>query len=62
VNKSITDVLTTVFTGVIAATGFWAFIYARHQIRDFHEESRVQHLLALQQQYEQILMKQCWRA
>jgi hypothetical protein len=41
------------FTAIIAATGIWALVYAHEQINDFHEESRVQHLLSLQQQFEQ---------
>jgi hypothetical protein len=54
-NKSptVTDVLTTLFTAIIAVTGIWALVYAHQQISDFHEESRVQHLLTLQQQFEQ---------
>jgi hypothetical protein len=50
---TLTDVLTTFFTAIIAVTGIWAAFYARQQINDFHEESRIQHLLTLQQQYEQ---------
>lgn len=47
------EMLTTVFTGIIAFTGIWGAFYAYQQIKDFREESRIQHLLSLQQQYQQ---------
>jgi len=51
--NSIADLLTALFTAIIAGTGIWALVYAHQQVNDFREESRVQHLLSLQQQYEQ---------
>jgi hypothetical protein len=44
--------LTTVFTGVIAATGIWALIYASSQIREARSEAQIQHLLTLEDEYK----------
>lgn len=45
--------LTAFFTFIIAVTGICALFYARQQITDFWDESGVQHLIMLQQQYAQ---------
>jgi hypothetical protein len=47
------DWLTGVFTTIIAFISVAALIYAHLQLKEAHEESQVQHLLSLQQQYEQ---------
>jgi len=43
---------TAFFTGALAGATFYALFYARAQIKEAHEEAQVQHLLALEQQYE----------
>ena len=45
--------LTAFFTAVIAVTGVVALAYAHWQLREAHEESQIQHLLAFDQQYRQ---------
>ena len=43
---------TAFFTGALAGATFYALFYARAQIKEAHQEAQVQHLLALEQQYE----------
>lgn len=43
---------TASFTGALAGATFYALFYARAQIKEAHQEAQVQHLLALEQQYE----------
>jgi|SRR6516164_4579251 hypothetical protein len=52
-NRFNPDWLTGVFTTIIAFISVAALIYAHLQLKEAHEESQVQHLLSLQQQYEQ---------
>jgi hypothetical protein len=40
------------FTAVIAATGIWALVYAKGQIREARSEAQVQHLMALGFEYQ----------
>jgi hypothetical protein len=44
---------TAVFTAIIACTGALALIYAYRQLNESHNEAQIQHLLALNQEYEQ---------
>jgi hypothetical protein len=44
---------TAFFTGALAGATFYALLYARAQINESHQEAQVQHLLVLEQQYEQ---------
>jgi hypothetical protein len=46
------DWVTPVCTAIIACTGVLALAYAHWQLKEAHEEAQVQHLLALEQQYE----------
>lgn len=43
--------LTAVFTGVVAAAGVWALVYASGQIRQAHEEAQILHLLTLDTEF-----------
>lgn len=43
---------TAFFTGALAGATFYALVYAHGQIKEAHQEAQVQHLLALEQQYE----------
>jgi len=44
---------TAISTSVLAAAAVAALWVARSQLREFHAESQVEHLLALAQQFEQ---------
>ena len=44
---------TAFFTGALAGATLYALFYARAQINAAHDEAQVQHLLTLEQQYEQ---------
>lgn len=44
---------TAIFTGVLAASTVVALIVAYQQLKEFHAESQIQHLLALEQQFDQ---------
>jgi hypothetical protein len=44
---------TAVFTGVLATSTVIALIVAYRQLEEFHAEAQVQHLLALEQQFDQ---------
>ena len=44
---------TAVFTGVLAASTVVALIVAYQQLKEFHAESQIKHLLALEQQFDQ---------
>ena len=44
---------TAFFTGVLAASTVVALIVAYQQLKEFHAESQIQHLLALEQQFDQ---------
>jgi hypothetical protein len=52
-NRFNPDWLTGIFTTIIAFISVAALIYAHLQLKEADEESQVQHLLSLQQQYEQ---------
>lgn len=47
------DFWTAVFTGVLAVTAVVALIVGYRQLKDFQAEGQVQHLLALDQKFEQ---------
>ncbi len=47
------DLWTAVFTGILAVTAVVALVVGYRQLKEFHAEAQVQHLLALQQQMEQ---------
>src|SRR5260370_24058705 len=47
------DFWTAVFTGLLFLTTFVALIVGYRQLKEFHAESQVQHLLALDQKFEQ---------
>jgi hypothetical protein len=53
VNKLDWNLLTAVATVILAVTGFLALVLARQQLKQNSEEAQVQHLLALNAQYEQ---------
>jgi hypothetical protein len=48
-----TEMLTAIFTGVLACTGVAALLYAHLQLKEAHEQAQVQHLMSFTQQYEQ---------
>jgi hypothetical protein len=52
VNKGNSDWLTAIFTAIIACTGLAALGYAHWQISAAHDEAQVQHLLALDEEFE----------
>jgi hypothetical protein len=43
---------TALFTGAIAATGAWALIYAKRQLKQAHEAEMVHHLVRFIEQFE----------
>jgi len=47
------ELWTAVFTGVLAASTLVALIVAYQQLQELHAESQIQHLLALEQQFNQ---------
>jgi len=51
--KPTSEWLTALFTAIIAITGVVALAYAHWQLRESHEESQIQHLMSLDQQYRQ---------
>jgi hypothetical protein len=51
VGKLTDERLTAIFTAIIAITGVVALAYAHWQLSESHEESQIQHLMSLDQQY-----------
>src|SRR5258708_23720483 len=47
------DFWTAVFTGVLALTAVVALVIGYRQLKEFHAEAQVQHLLALDQKFDQ---------
>ncbi len=47
------DFWTAFFTGVLALAAIAGFFLARSQLREFHTEAQIQHLLSLEQKFEQ---------
>ena len=47
------DFWTAVFTGVLALAAVVALVVGYLQLREFHTEAQVQHLLALDQKFDQ---------
>src|SRR5258708_35926405 len=50
------DFWTAVFTGILAMTAVVGLIVGYRQLKEFHAEGQVQHLLALDQKFDQELM------
>src|SRR6266700_3561431 len=47
------DFWTAVFTGILAVAAVVALLVGYRQLKEFHSEAQVQHLLALEQKFEQ---------